>query len=99
MSLRHKGRTAIGRWKKRNAQVDKIGATPSLMCTSFLKGMSSTPSCSIVLDTDLRYKALGRLRLENCTNCRADTASTQTGPFCCCNYRVGIQSMLEHPRR
>ena len=94
MSLRHKGRTAIGRWKKRNAQVDKIGATPSLMRTSFPTGMSSTPSCPIGLDTDLQDKALGRLLPGNCTNCRADTASTETGPFCCCNYRVGIQNML-----
>jgi hypothetical protein len=56
--------------------------------------MPSTPSCPIGLDTDLRDKALGRLLLGNCTNCRADTASTETGPFCCCNYRVGIQNML-----
>ena len=98
-SLRYKGRTAIGRCETDTARVDKTGAPKSLMRTSFPKGMSSTPSCSIGLDTGLRDKALGRRRLRNCTSCRADTASTETDPLCCCNYRVGIQYMIKPPFR
>ena len=83
----------MGRREKRT-RTDKFGARQNLMRMNFPQGKSSTSSCPIGLDTDLRDKAMGRLHLGNCTNCRADTASTETDPFCCCNYRVGIQNML-----
>ena len=91
--------TAIGRWKQKNTRGGKLGVIQNLIHTRFPQGKWCMPSFPFGFGTDLRGMALGRLRLANRMRCLTDTASTETDPFCCCNCRVGTQSMLQLAHR
>jgi len=81
--------TVIGRWKQKNTRASKLGVMQNLIGTRFPQGKWCMPSFPFGFGTDLGGMALGRLRLANRMRCLMDTASTETDPFCCCNYRVG----------
>ena len=79
--------------------MDKLEERPHWTGTNFLLGTLSMQSCPIDFETDQLGKVLVQWNQATRTNCRVDTVSTATDPFCCCNYRVGIQNMLQLPHR